>query len=69
MAQRRRWLVIPGAVGQPRDGIPAACYAVFESKPAVVTFFRVPYDSESAARKVREAGLPEGLGVRLEVGI
>jgi diadenosine tetraphosphatase ApaH/serine/threonine PP2A family protein phosphatase len=68
LAQRRRWLVIPGSVGQPRDGVPAACYAVFEGKTAVVTYFRVPYDMESAARKVRAAGLPEVLGVRLEAG-
>jgi diadenosine tetraphosphatase ApaH/serine/threonine PP2A family protein phosphatase len=69
LAQRRRWLVIPGSVGQPRDGVPAACYAVFKSTPAAVTFFRVPYDSDSAARKVRDAGLPEGLGLRLEMGM
>jgi diadenosine tetraphosphatase ApaH/serine/threonine PP2A family protein phosphatase len=68
LARRRRWLALPGSVGQPRDGIPAACYAVFESQTAVLTFFRVPYDTESAARKIRRAGLPEGLGVRLEAG-
>ena len=26
----RQWLVIPGSAGQPRDGNPAACYAMFE---------------------------------------
>jgi diadenosine tetraphosphatase ApaH/serine/threonine PP2A family protein phosphatase len=66
---RRRWLAIPGSVGQPRDGIPAACYAVFDTATAQLTFFRVPYDAESAARKVRKAGLPEALGTRLESGI
>src|SRR5262249_6668808 len=25
-----RWLAIPGSVGQPRDGNPAACYAMLE---------------------------------------
>ncbi len=66
---RRRWLAIPGSVGQPRDGVPAACYAVFDTATAMLTFFRVPYDVEGAARKVREAGLPETLGTRLESGI
>jgi diadenosine tetraphosphatase ApaH/serine/threonine PP2A family protein phosphatase len=66
---RRRWLVIPGSVGQPRDGNPAACYAVFDTTSAMLTFFRVPYDAERAARKVRQAGLPEALGTRLESGI
>jgi diadenosine tetraphosphatase ApaH/serine/threonine PP2A family protein phosphatase len=68
LAQRRRWLIIPGSAGQPRDGNPAACYAVFENRPAAVTFFRVPYDSDSAARKVRKAGLPVNIGIRLEAG-
>ena len=26
----RQWLVIPGSAGQPRDGNPAACYAIFD---------------------------------------
>jgi len=31
-------------------------------------FLRVPYDTAAAARKVREAGLPEKLALRLEQG-
>jgi diadenosine tetraphosphatase ApaH/serine/threonine PP2A family protein phosphatase len=69
LGPRRRWLAIPGAVGQPRDGNPAACYAIFDDAIGVLTFYRVPYDAEGAARKVREAGLPERLGLRLEAGI
>jgi diadenosine tetraphosphatase ApaH/serine/threonine PP2A family protein phosphatase len=65
---RRRWLAIPGSVGQPRDGNPAACYAVFDDATGTLTFFRVPYDTEGAARKIREAGLPEAFGMRLELG-
>jgi hypothetical protein len=33
-----------------------------------LTFFRVPYDYSSAARKIRAAGLPERLAQRLETG-
>ncbi|RZI84490.1 MAG: metallophosphoesterase, partial [Rubrivivax sp.] len=29
LSPARRWLAIPGSVGQPRDGNPAACYALF----------------------------------------
>jgi diadenosine tetraphosphatase ApaH/serine/threonine PP2A family protein phosphatase len=64
----RRWLAIPGSVGQPRDGNPAACYAVYDAGTATLTYFRVPYDAEGAARKVRDAGLPLRLGTRLEAG-
>ena len=64
----RRWLAIPGSVGQPRDGIPAACYALFDTATSKLTYFRVPYDFESAARKIRNAGLPESFVVLLEEG-
>lgn len=68
LSMQRRWLAIPGAVGQPRDGIPAACWALLDDRGATLTFFRVPYDNETAARKVRAAGLPESLATRLETG-
>jgi diadenosine tetraphosphatase ApaH/serine/threonine PP2A family protein phosphatase len=68
LAQPRRWLAIPGSAGQPRDGNPAACYALFEESRSMLTFFRVPYDFEAAASKIRRAGLPEFFGARLIVG-
>ena len=64
----RRWLAIPGSVGQPRDGITAACYALFDTATSKLTYFRVPYDFESAARKIRDAGLPARFVVLLEEG-
>ena len=64
----RRWLAIPGSAGQPRDGNPAACYALFDDSTGVMTWFRVAYDFVTAARKIREAGLPESFAARLEVG-
>lgn len=64
----RQWLVIPGAVGQPRDGNPAASYAMLEMDKAQVTYHRVPYDHETAAAKIRDAGLPLQLADRLADG-
>jgi diadenosine tetraphosphatase ApaH/serine/threonine PP2A family protein phosphatase len=64
----RRWLAIPGSAGQPRDGDPAACYGVLDGATGSMTFLRVPYDHETAARKVGEAGLPAAIGARLEAG-
>jgi diadenosine tetraphosphatase ApaH/serine/threonine PP2A family protein phosphatase len=61
----RRWLAIPGSAGQPRDGNPAACYAIFDTDTSTLTFHRVAYDHETAAAKVRAAGLPEALAQRL----
>ncbi|MEO8309961.1 MAG: metallophosphoesterase family protein [Caldimonas sp.] len=65
LSSHRRWLAIPGSVGQPRDGDPAACYATFDTEAHVLTFHRVPYDHAAAAAKVRAAGLPESLAERL----
>ena len=65
LSPQRRWLAIPGSAGQPRDGDPAACYASFDTTSATLTFHRVPYDVETAAAKVRAAGLPESLAQRL----
>jgi len=64
----RRWLAVLGSVGQPRDRNPAASYALFEEASNTLTFLRVAYDVATAARKVREAGLPAVLAARLEQG-
>lgn len=65
LSKLRRWLVQPGSVGQPRDGNPAACYALFDTQQSELTFFRVPYDNETASQKVLAAGLPASLARRL----
>jgi diadenosine tetraphosphatase ApaH/serine/threonine PP2A family protein phosphatase len=68
LSPERRWLAVLGAVGQPRDRNSAACYALFDDARDLLTYVRVPYDVETAARKVREAGLPLVLSQRLEHG-
>ena len=67
-AKHRQWLAIVGSAGQPRDENNAACYALADFERARLTFFRVPYDTTTAAQKVRAAGLPERLALRLERG-
>ncbi|MCW8085951.1 metallophosphoesterase family protein [Sabulicella glaciei] len=63
-----RWLCVMGAVGQPRDGRPAACYGLFDTGTNECTWMRVPYDVAEAASRIRAAGLPEELAARLAVG-
>ena len=69
LSSSRRWLAIVGSAGQPRDGNPAACYAIYDTASNEYTLFRVPYDVEAAARKIREAGLPERFSSRLEASL
>jgi diadenosine tetraphosphatase ApaH/serine/threonine PP2A family protein phosphatase len=64
----RCFLAVLGAVGQPRDHNPAACYALLDEARNMLTYVRVPYDVASAARKIRDAGLPAVLAARLEQG-
>lgn len=64
----RRWLAVVGSVGQPRDGVAQAGWALVDAARSELSFRRTPYDVAGAARKVRDAGLPEELAVRLLVG-
>jgi len=64
----RRWLAVLGSVGQPRDGDPAASFAMFDTRSREITYCRVPYDVEAAASRIRENGLPLWLADRLLAG-
>lgn len=63
-----KYIVNVGSVGQPRDGNPLACYAVYDLVNDVVKFVRVHYDMETAQRKIIDAGLPHVLAMRLGWG-
>jgi predicted phosphodiesterase len=64
----RRCLVNVGSVGQPRDGNPDACYVLLEPESRRLSFRRIPYDLRQTQRKIRKAGLPEFLAIRLSIG-
>ena len=61
-------LVNPGSVGQPRDGVPLASYAVFDDRTRVLEHFRVPFDIRAVQQRVLAAGYPAALAARLERG-
>jgi diadenosine tetraphosphatase ApaH/serine/threonine PP2A family protein phosphatase len=64
----RRWLAVIGSVGQPRDGNPAAAFAMFDTETREITYCRAPYDVEAAADRIRANGLPPWLADRLSAG-
>lgn len=68
LLKMRRWVVVLGSVGQPRDHNPAAAYSVLDSAQGRIVMHRVPYDIDSAAQKIRSAGLPPALAERLYTG-
>jgi diadenosine tetraphosphatase ApaH/serine/threonine PP2A family protein phosphatase len=64
-----RTIVTVGSVGQPRDRNPAASWVLFDTAARLVRYRRVEYDVRTAARAIRERGLPPFLADRLFYGI
>jgi len=58
----------PGSVGQPRDGDPRAAFATVDLDAMTVECHRVEYDIDRVVERVRDAGLPREIGLRLERG-
>jgi diadenosine tetraphosphatase ApaH/serine/threonine PP2A family protein phosphatase len=69
LTRHRRWLNVVGAVGQSRDGNPAASYALLDTDRSEITHLRVPYDVEATATAILQAGLPPTLAARLQKGL
>jgi diadenosine tetraphosphatase ApaH/serine/threonine PP2A family protein phosphatase len=61
-----RYVINVGSVGQPRDGDPRACYALFHGRGAELV--RVRYPVGETQRRMRDEGLPEPLIQRLSLG-
>ncbi len=58
----------PGSVGQPRDGDPRAAWLLLDLDAQRAEFRRVEYDIAQTQQEMADAGLPEFLAQRLEVG-
>lgn len=63
-----RWLINPGAVGQPRDGDPRAAWLLLDTGEWTAQWRRVEYPIDAAAAAIEAAGLPDVLAQRLYVG-
>ena len=64
--QHRRWVATVGSVGQPRDGNPAAAFALLDTRAAQITFHRLPYDVGAMVALARRKGVPQDAVQRLE---
>jgi predicted phosphodiesterase len=63
-----KYFINAGSVGQPRDGDPRACYAIYDSENKMIFFRRIDYDMATTQEKILNAGLPEMLAERLAEG-
>ncbi len=68
LGPKARALVNPGSVGQPRDGVPLAGYAIWEPETRRVEAYRVPFDLLAVRKRILEEGFPMVLYERLRVG-
>ncbi len=64
----RKYFVNVGSVGQSRDGVAKATYAVYDMDEGSIELRRLDYDIPKAQAKIRAAGLPERLAERLALG-
>jgi len=63
-----KYAVNVGSVGQPRDGNPLACYALYDTEEHLLRHRRVVYDIKKAQGRFRKARLPDDSRLRIEVG-
>jgi diadenosine tetraphosphatase ApaH/serine/threonine PP2A family protein phosphatase len=66
---KRRTILNPGSVGQPRDGDPRACGMLFDTVTATVEWRRVEYPIATTQQRMRDEGLPGRLVERLSHGL
>jgi len=62
------YLINPGSVGQPRDGVPKAAFGVMDVKKWRFTWVRLDYDFETTQRRIKDAGLDATNATRLARG-
>jgi len=63
--KNRRYIVNVGSVGQPRKGEILATYVIWDSTEHVIVPRFLEYDNRTAAGKIIDAGIPEGIAKRL----
>jgi len=63
------YLINPGSVGQPRNRIPLASLAIFDTSAYVLRYKLVPYNITAAQNKILAANLPTYLAERLAEGV
>lgn len=63
-----QYLINPGSTGQPRDGDSRAAFVIYTPEERVVEYWRAPYNVVATQQKMKNAGLPEVLSLRLSFG-
>lgn len=62
------YMINPASVGQARDDNPRASFGIFDTESEEYELVRLEYDVDTAAQRIRDAGLPGFLADRLHSG-
>ncbi|MBN2713688.1 MAG: metallophosphoesterase family protein [Planctomycetes bacterium] len=65
---RKPYLINPGSVGQPRDGVWMSSFVIYDRSASQITMVRLEYDIKTEQNRMRKAGLPEKLVQRIALG-
>ncbi len=66
--ENNKIVINPGSVGQPRDNIAKASYAIYDTSTFQTSIRRISYDINKASKKIITAQLPNYLAERLFQG-
>ncbi|MBI1176843.1 metallophosphoesterase [bacterium] len=61
IAPGKKYFINPGSVGQSRDGVPKATYAILDLDARTIELRRLDYDIATTRAKIRKTGLPPRL--------
>jgi diadenosine tetraphosphatase ApaH/serine/threonine PP2A family protein phosphatase len=65
---KKRCILNPGSVGQPRDNDTRAAYALYLPEKNIWESHRVEYNIKAVQRRIAKAGLPSANAIRLAMG-
>lgn len=64
-----QYIINVGSIGQPRDGNPESCFAIYDTEKRYLEYRRVAYPVQDTAAKIyQQHWLPHSLGERLFYG-
>jgi predicted phosphodiesterase len=66
---KRRTIINPGSVGQPRDGDPRACAMILDTDSRTLRWHRVEYPVQRVQRLMADRSMPARLVLRLAYGL
>lgn len=66
--EKEKYIINVGSVGQPRDGDPRLCFAVYNSDNHLLQYYRLEYPVEQTCAEILDNHLPPFLAARLKVG-